>query len=86
MKQSGCVLPDTQILPVVDTGARSRLTNTESANPRRLAHLADQYGIDRTGLHAAAMDALVTLKLALAMAATNDRLAPVLNDRHTPPP
>ena len=71
MKQWGCPLPSPQILPVVDTGAWSRLTNTENANPRRLAHLAAQYGIDRTGLHVAGMDAFVTLKVALAMAATN---------------
>lgn len=71
MRQWGCPLPKAQNLPVVDTGAWSRLTNKESANPRRLAHLADEYGIERRGLHVAAMDALVTLKVALAMAATN---------------
>lgn len=70
MKQWGCPLPSTQILPVVDTGAWSRIINTESGNPRRLVHLADEYGIERKGLHVAGMDALVTLKVALAMAAT----------------
>jgi hypothetical protein len=71
MKQWGCPLPGTQILPVVDTGAWSRIINTESANPRRLVHLAAEYGIERKGLHVAGMDALVTLKVALAMAATD---------------
>ena len=71
MKQWGCSLPSMQILPVVDTGAWSRIINTESANPCRLAHLAAEYGIERKDLHVAGMDALVTLKVALAMAATN---------------
>lgn len=43
MKQWGCHLPGTETLPVVDTGAWSRLTNKESGNPRRLAHLAAEY-------------------------------------------
>lgn len=70
MRQWGSPLPSAAILPFVDTGAWSRITNTESGNARRLAHLADQYGIERRGLHVAGMDALVTLKVALAMAAT----------------
>ena len=71
MRQWGCPLPKAQNLPVVDTGAWSRVTNKASANPRRLAHLADEYGIERRGLHVAGMDALITLKVALAMAATD---------------
>lgn len=71
MKQWGCRLPGPEILPVVDTGAWSRLTNKESANPRRLSHLATEYGIERKGMHVAGNDALITLKVALAMAATD---------------
>lgn len=69
MRQWGCPLPNTQTLPVVDTGAWSRVTNTESANPRRLSHLAALYGIERKGMHVAGNDALTTLHVALAMAA-----------------
>lgn len=69
MKQWGCPLPNTQTLPVVDTGAWSRVTNTESANPRRLSHLAAMYGIKRKGMHVAGNDAVTTLEVALAMAA-----------------
>ncbi|UKK86180.1 hypothetical protein L7H23_08815 [Sphingopyxis sp. BSN-002] len=69
MRQWGCPLPKTQKLPTVDTGAWSRLTNPVNGNPRRLAHLADEYGIERKGMHVAGKDALVTLRVALAMAA-----------------
>lgn len=71
MKQWGCRLPGPETLPVVDTGAWSRLTNKESANPRRLAHLAAEYGIERKGMHVAGNDAYITLQVALAMAATD---------------
>lgn len=70
MKQWGCPLPSMQTMPTVDTGAWSRVTNQVNGNPRRLAHLADQYGINRRGMHVAGKDALVTLQVALAMAAT----------------
>lgn len=73
MKQWGCPLPKPQDLPVVDTGAWSRVTNTESANPRRLKHLADLYGIERRGLHVAGNDAHVTLQVALAMASVESQ-------------
>lgn len=68
MKQWGCPLPSTQHLKVVDTASWSRATNQESANPRRLKYLADQYGIERKGMHVAGNDARVTLQVALAMA------------------
>ena len=70
MRQWGCPLPKAQTLPTVDTGAWSRLTNPANGNPRRLAHLADEYGIERKGMHVAGKDALVTLQVALAMTAT----------------
>lgn len=69
MKQWGAPLPNAQILPMVDTGSWSRIVNRESANPRRLVHLAAEYGIERKGMHVAGNDALTTLKVALAMAA-----------------
>lgn len=70
MKQWDCPLPGTQILPMVDTGTWSRLINQESANPRRLVYLARQYGVECKGTHVAGNDALITLQVALAMAAT----------------
>ena len=70
MKRWGCPLPSIEALPMVDTGTWSRITNAQSANPRRLTHLADQYGIERKNAHVAGNDALVTLRVALAMAAT----------------
>ncbi len=68
MKQWKCPLPRAGSLPVVDTGAWSRITNPVSANPRRLTHLAAQYGIDCKGSHVAGKDANVTLQVAVAMA------------------
>lgn len=72
MKQWKCPLPKPGSLPVVDTGVWSKLTNFVSANPRRLIHLAAQYGIDRTVSHIAGNDAHMTLQVALAMAQVVD--------------
>ncbi|WP_412177506.1 hypothetical protein [Sphingobium yanoikuyae] len=50
--------------------------NVKRANPRRLAHLAAEYGIERKGMHVAGNDALITLQVAFAMAATEPGSSP----------
>ncbi len=78
MKQWGVSLSNIRGLPAVDTSTWSRITNQESANPLRLAHLAKRYGIDHRGTHVAGNDALITLKVALAMAAVEPPEQPQL--------
>jgi hypothetical protein len=77
MKQWKCPLPNSKSLPVVDTGAWSRATNPVSANPRRLTHLAAEYGVDCSGSHVAGNDAHVTLQVALAMAQAEEAVSVV---------
>lgn len=69
MKQWGNPLPSIQKLPMVDTGTWSRIINEESSNPRRLTHLAAQFGVEKKGMHVAGNDAWITLQVAIAMAA-----------------